>query len=83
MVSPTWKLRVHDLVFAAGADHEFIRSVLETHQHADLGADRLFVEFQRFIAAAVEIQIRLDVHGSLLGIVGWHSSPLTITLIST
>ena len=39
---------------------------LEAHQHADLGADRLLVELDRFLAAAVEHQIGGNLHGASL-----------------
>src|SRR5207245_8932834 len=52
---------MHDLVVAAGrnpAGGRGFRAVLETHHHLDLGAERLLVEFDRLLAAAVEEQIR-------------------------
>src|ERR1700728_531276 len=58
---------MHDPVLVAGRTHRRVWGILEVQQHADLGADRLLVEVQRFRAAAVEIQIRLHVHEGLLG----------------
>src|SRR5215469_8325452 len=51
---------MHDLVVAAGWNHagrRRLRAVLETHHHLDLGAERLLVELDRLLAAAVEEQI--------------------------
>jgi hypothetical protein len=39
------------------------RAVLETHEHRDLGAERAAVKRGRFLAAAVEEQVGLDVNG--------------------
>src|SRR5260370_18438971 len=52
---------MHDLVVAAGRNpvgRRRFRAVLETHHHLDLGAERLLVELDRLLAAAVEEQIR-------------------------
>src|SRR6516165_5561746 len=58
---------MHDLVVAAGRDpagRRRLRAILETHHHLDLGAERLLVELDRLLAAAVEEQIRCR-HGLL------------------
>src|SRR5215471_12160260 len=52
---------MHDLVVAAGRDHpgrRRLRAFLIAHHHLDLGAERLLVELDRLLAAAVEKQIR-------------------------
>src|SRR3954468_7339419 len=36
--------------------------VLEAHEHPDLDAERLLVEFERFLGAAVEEQVNLRLH---------------------
>src|SRR3954462_13487465 len=36
--------------------------VLEAHQHADLDGERLLVEFERLLGAAVEEQVNLRLH---------------------
>src|SRR5262249_14941075 len=58
---------MHDLVVAAGRNHagrRRLRAFLIAHQHLDLGAERLLVELDRLLAAAVEEQIRCR-HGLL------------------
>src|SRR5215472_17580499 len=53
--------RMHDLVVAAGRNHagrRRLRAFLIAHHHLDLGAQRLLVELDRLLAAAVEEQIR-------------------------
>jgi hypothetical protein len=40
-----------------------LRAVLEAHEHRDLGAERATVELDRFLAAAIEEQVGLDLHG--------------------
>src|SRR6516164_5963023 len=58
---------MHDLIVAAGRNpvgRRRLRAVLETHHHLDLGAERLLVELDRLLAAAVEEQIRCR-HGLL------------------
>src|SRR5262252_7167461 len=52
---------MHDLVVAAGRNHagrRRLRAFLIAHHHLDLGAERLLVELDRLLAAAVEEQIR-------------------------
>src|SRR5262245_42753426 len=52
---------MHDLVVAAGRNHagrRRFRAFLIAHHHLDLGAERLLVELDRLLAAAVEEQIR-------------------------
>src|SRR5262249_39483382 len=52
---------MHDLVVAAGrnpAGRRRLRAFLKAHHHLDLGAERLLVELDRLLAAAVEEQIR-------------------------
>src|SRR5262249_8754218 len=52
---------MHDLVVAARRDHaggRRLRAFLIAHHHLDLGAERLLVELDRLLAAAVEEQIR-------------------------
>ena len=39
---------------------------LEAHQHLDLSAKRALVEFDRLLGAAVEEQVGLNLHDSLL-----------------
>src|SRR5690349_14861998 len=59
------KARVHDLVLAAGRHHAGLRrlgAVLVAHQHLHVGAERPLVEPDRFLAATIEEQIRLDFH---------------------
>jgi hypothetical protein len=41
-----------------------VRVVAVAHQAADLGAKRLVVEGQRLLAASVEEQVGLDLHGA-------------------
>src|SRR5215475_141242 len=58
---------MHDLVVAAGRNHaggRRLRAFLIAHHHLDLGAQRLLVELDRLLAAAVEEQIRCR-HGLL------------------
>src|SRR6516164_9001849 len=58
---------MHDLVVAAGRNHagrRRLRAFLIAHHHLDLGAERLLVELDRLLAAAVEEQIRCR-HGLL------------------
>src|SRR5262245_13381377 len=68
--------RVHDLVLAAGRNHagrRLLRTFVESHHHPDLGAERLLVEFDRLLAAAIEEQIRCH----------WHDlSPLLFDLVA-
>src|SRR5215831_7419912 len=68
---------MHDLVVAAGRDHagrRRLRAFLIAHHHLDLGAERLLVEIDRLLAAAVEEQIRCR-HGLLSFVqVGWDKS---------
>jgi hypothetical protein len=47
-----------------------LRSVLETHEHRDLGAERAAVELDRLLAAALEEQVGLDLHGVSFSRVG-------------
>jgi hypothetical protein len=59
------KACVHDLVLAAGRNHagrRFLRTFVEAHHHPDLGAERLLVEVDRLLAAAIEEQIRCHWH---------------------
>src|SRR5215510_434494 len=52
---------MHDLVVAAWRDHtgrRRLRAFFIAHHHLDLGAERLLVELDRLLAAAVEEQIR-------------------------
>src|SRR6516162_3135179 len=59
--------RMHDLVVAAGRNHagrRRLRAFLIAHHHLDLGAQRLLVELDCLLAAAVEEQIRCR-HGLL------------------
>src|SRR5262249_25983526 len=73
--------RMHDLVVAAGRNHagrRRFRAFLIAHHHLDLGAQRLLVELDRLLAAAVEEQIRCR-HGlsplsKSLGEVVWEKS---------
>src|SRR5919201_6571571 len=63
------KTRMHDFVLAAGRNHagrRRLRAFLVAHHHLDLGAKRFLVEVERFLAAAVEEQVRCHWHGSLL-----------------
>src|SRR5205085_4110532 len=65
------KTRMHDLVLAAGGNHagrRRLRAFLVAHHHLDLGAKRLLVEVERFLAAAVEEQVRCHWHASLLSV---------------
>src|SRR5205807_7258275 len=58
--------RMHHLVLGTGRDHAGLRglgSVLPAHQSCDLGADCLAVELEGLLAATVEEQVRLDLHG--------------------
>jgi len=59
---------VHHLVLGARRRHARLRLgiVLEAQQHLDLRAKRFLVELDRFLAAAVEEQVGLHVHDSLL-----------------
>ena len=57
---------MHHLVLISRRDHGLIGRVLETHQHIDFGIDRFFVEFDRFVAAAFEDKIGLNVHQPIL-----------------
>ena len=60
---------MHDFVLGAGWNHAgLVRlgTLLETHQHDDLGIERAAIELDRFFCATVEKQIRLDVHGGFL-----------------
>jgi hypothetical protein len=45
-----------------GGNRRRIRTLLETHQTRDFGIERLFLELDRFLAAAIEEQIGLDLH---------------------
>ena len=53
---------MHDLLFRTRRDHGGIGAVLEPHQHRHLGSERPPVEIEGFVAAPVEVQIRLDLH---------------------
>jgi len=53
---------MHDLVAAIGRNHGLLRAFLEPHHHLDLGAERLTVEIERLLAAAVEKQVWLNQH---------------------
>jgi len=59
-------LGVHHFVGGTRRNHRLVRRLLKAHQHFRLGADRRFVESQRFVAFAVEKQIRLQIHYALL-----------------
>src|SRR5436190_24022823 len=56
---------MHHLVLGPGRAPflRFRRRVLEAHQHLDLDAERLLVEVERLLGAAVEEQIDLGLHG--------------------
>src|SRR4029077_15289402 len=57
--------RVHHLVLGAGRHHagsRWLGAVLVAHEHHDFRADRALIELDRLFAAAVEEQIRLDLH---------------------
>jgi hypothetical protein len=50
------------LVFGAFRHLHAVRAVLEAHQGFHLGAERALVKLDRFLAAAVELQIGLNLH---------------------
>jgi hypothetical protein len=57
---------MHHLLTGAGWDHAGVRglrAVLEAQEHGDLRAERAAVKLDRLLAAAVEKQVGLDVHG--------------------
>ena len=61
--------RVHHLVLGTGRHHAGwlgLRAVLEAHEHGHFRAERFAVELERLVAAAVEEQVGLDLHCSLL-----------------
>ena len=62
--------RMHDVVrVRRGGQFGIARGlgcVLEAHQHLDLDAERLLVELERLVGAAVEEQIDLVLHGWFL-----------------
>src|SRR5215467_13550128 len=67
---------MHDLVVAAGRNHagrRRLRAFLIAHHHLDLGAERLLVELDRLLAAAVEEQIRCRHGFSSLSTSFWNS----------
>jgi len=54
-----------DLVFRAGGEHSRrwrLRRFVVPHQHDELRSERFFVEGDRFVAAAVEVEVRVDEH---------------------
>src|ERR1700730_17647435 len=53
---------MHYLFQSAGLAHIWIGTLLEAHERLYFGAERLTVEFDCFLAAAVEKQIGLDEH---------------------
>ena len=55
--------RMHHLVLVGRRAHRLVGTVLPTHQHRHLGAERLLIEIERLVAAAVEEQIGLNLHG--------------------
>jgi len=62
---------VHHLVSGIGREHAgfaWFRAFLEAHEHRHLGAERAAVELDCLLAAAVEEQIGLDLHGISLGL---------------
>ena len=56
---------VQHLVLRARRQAHRLRRLLAAHQQGDFGAQRLDVEVQRLLAAAVEEQIGFDFHGNL------------------
>src|SRR5262245_9548171 len=94
---PDRERSVHHLVLVVRRAHRLFGAVLPAHQHADLGANSLFVKFNRLFGTAVEEQIGLHLHVSILLICSWFAAisqfqgttvldpfkRLTNTLIST
>jgi hypothetical protein len=55
---------MHHLVPKARRYVCLVGSFLETHEEIDLRAEQAAIEVERFLAAAVEEQIGLNVHGN-------------------
>jgi hypothetical protein len=60
---------MHHLVLGARRHHAGLRrlgTLLEAHEHLDLGPELLAVELESFLTTAIEEQVGLDLHGVLL-----------------
>ena len=73
---------MHDFVLAARRDHaglERFRTFFETHEHDHFRAERLLVELDRLLAAAIEEQIGFVVNTILLWPLGRFARSVTLT----
>src|SRR5208282_2077687 len=78
--------RVHHLLRGVGRDHGLLialGAVLEAHEHRHLGAERLAVELERLLGAAVEKQVGLDLHWLSFSAVGgdWRDASVIDRLV--